>query len=86
MIKKITAKIKSILGRKPRVAKTKNVVAAKGNKRPQSKTSTAPSEKGRVIEKRKKPFKKETPEEYRARHEKRAKNKPTETTSRPNKK
>lgn len=80
MIKKFTAKIKSIFGKK---TKSQTIQSPKGKKTPERKTSTQEKEIKKEFERPRKKYKKETPEEYRARHEKRAKNKPTEVTTRP---
>ena len=71
MIKKITAKLKTFFGNKSKVSKKTPIVPGKGKKNPQNQPRTTPEEKGLKTGSKRKPYKKETPEEYRLRHEKR---------------
>ena len=78
MIKKIAAKLKKILGRKSKAVKVTPVETTpiKKTAKPQSKPQTRTTEKPEVKYPPRKPYKKETPEEYRLRREKRGQNKP----------
>lgn len=73
MIKKIAAKLKKILGRKSEEVKVSNIETPKLKKTssPQPKPHT--NLKPDTVKPLRKPYKKETPEEYRLRHEKRLK-------------
>ncbi len=75
MIKKIAAKLKKFLGKKSKVVKLTpvEIESVKRTPKPPSKTNIV--EKTRVSNPPRKPYKKETPEEYRLRHEKRLQNK-----------
>lgn len=70
MIKKIAAKLKKILGRKPKETKVTHVETAKAEKISPRQTKTHPVEKPEIKSAPRKPYKKETREEYRLRHEK----------------
>lgn len=72
MIKKIAAKLKNFLGYKSKFAK---VIIGKGKKTLPHQTKTHSDEKTNTTDSsRRKSYKKETPEEYRLRHQKRLKN------------
>ncbi|MFA6979164.1 MAG: DEAD/DEAH box helicase [Ignavibacteriaceae bacterium] len=75
MIKKIAAKLKKFLGKKSKVVKSTpvEIESIKKTSKPQSKTHVI--ERPHIVNPHRKPYKKETPEEYRLRHEKRLQNK-----------
>ncbi len=73
MLKNIVSKLKSILGRKTNIQKVTQVVAGKGKKTPPHKTKVHSNEIVSETIRKRKPYKKETREEYRLRHEKRDK-------------
>ncbi len=70
MIKKFAIKLKNFLGNKSKVAKVTPIAISKGKKIPPRKTKVHPNEKPNVKDLPRKPYKKETREEYRLRHEK----------------
>jgi ATP-dependent RNA helicase RhlB len=76
LIKKIAAKLKKILGGKSKDAKVTSTETAKIKKTSSAKTELPKIEKPTVPVKPRRRYKKETPEEYRLRHEKRLKKKP----------
>ena len=79
MIKKIAAKLKKFLGSKSKDAKVTPVVSAKTKKITPTQPKAHHAEKPVVVHPPRKPYKKETREEYRLRHEKLLKNQPEET-------
>jgi ATP-dependent RNA helicase RhlB len=76
LIRKIASKLKNLFGSKPKTIKAAPVVSSKETKAavPQSKTHS--KEKPSGTHPPRKPFKKETREEYRLRHEKKEQAKP----------
>ena len=76
MIKKIASKLKKILGRKSKETKVTSVETAKAEKISPRQTKTQIVEKSDIKSSPRKPYKKETREEYRLRHEKRERNNP----------
>ncbi|MFA6598907.1 MAG: DEAD/DEAH box helicase [Ignavibacteriaceae bacterium] len=76
MIKKIAAKLKKFLGSKSKVAKVTPVDSAKSKTISPPQTKAHHAEKPVVTHPPRKPYKKETREEYRLRHEKLLKNQP----------
>ncbi|MCB0746720.1 MAG: DEAD/DEAH box helicase [Ignavibacteriae bacterium] len=78
-MKKFAAKLKKIFTNKSKVVKAPEITTAKAKKIPQRKIKSHIDEKVKVEETKRKPYKKETPEEYRLRHEKKAQNKNLES-------
>lgn len=76
MIKKIAAKLKKILGGKSKDVRVISTETVKIKKTPTPKPEVPRVEKQETPVKPKRKYKKETPEEYRLRHEKRLKKKP----------
>ncbi len=76
MIKKFAAKLKKILGSKSKDAEVTPVETIKSKKILLPQTKAHPNEKPGIIEPQRKPYKKETREEYRLRHQKRFQNEP----------
>ncbi|MDP2304032.1 MAG: DEAD/DEAH box helicase [Ignavibacteria bacterium] len=76
MIKKIASKLKKILGGKSKDVKVIPTETAKIKKTSSPKTEVPRVEKQEAPVKPRRKYKKETPEEYRLRHEKRLKKKP----------
>jgi ATP-dependent RNA helicase RhlB len=79
LIKKIAAKLKKMLGGKSKETKVAPVVTAKVKKSSSPPVETSKVEKPLDTVKPRRKYKKETPEEYRLRHEKRLKKKPPTT-------
>ena len=75
MIKKIAAKLKKFLGKKSKLVKPTPVEIESVKRTSNSQSKTHVIEKPHVVKPSRKPYKKETPEEYRLRHEKRLQNK-----------
>lgn len=71
MIKKIAAKLKKILGRKSKEVKVSHIETPKLKKTSSPQTKPHTNLKPDAAKPLRKPYKKETPEEYRLRHEKR---------------
>lgn len=82
MIRKITAKFKSFFGKKSKVANTATISSGKIKKIPTKNTKVKQNNSDTKISKRK-PFKKETPEEYRLRHQRKAQNQNKELQKKP---
>ena len=76
LIKKIAAKLKKFLGSKSKDAKVTPVDSAKSKKITPTQPKAHHAEKPVVTHPPRKPYKKETREEYRLRHEKLLKNQP----------
>ncbi|KAF0151212.1 MAG: ATP-dependent RNA helicase RhlB [Ignavibacteria bacterium] len=72
MLKKIASKIKSLFGSKPKKTVTKSEIAKKEISAPHKHNKSLTHEKLSTEHKQRRPYKKETKEEYRLRHEKKA--------------
>ncbi|MEE9431866.1 MAG: DEAD/DEAH box helicase [Melioribacteraceae bacterium] len=83
MIKKFAKKLKNLFGSKSKVVKNTPSVTTKGKKIPQKKSKPHSNENSKVVTPKRKPRRKETPEEYRLRHEKRTLEKKSEPQSQP---
>ena len=83
MIKKITSKLKSFFGTKSKVTITAPIVTGKVKKIPERVTKESKKDNSAVTGSSRRPYKKETPEEYRLRHEKKSQNTDQNIQSKP---
>ncbi|MFH1197013.1 MAG: DEAD/DEAH box helicase [bacterium] len=83
MIKKLAGKLKNFFGKKPKVVNVAAVVPTTETKPTARRQNPPRSEKPVAKHSPRKPFKKETPEEYKLRHEKRLQKKPVEHPPQP---
>ena len=75
MIKRITNKLKSIFGQKPKTKVVSKTESVKETKQSSQQFKQHPSRKSNPAHSKRKPIKKETPEEYKQRHQKKAQTK-----------
>ncbi len=82
MIRKITAKLNSFFGKKSKVANTSTISSGKIKKIP-TKNAKVKQNNPDTKNSKRKPYKKETPEEYRLRHQKKAESQNEESQKKP---